>query len=98
MIRRPPGSNRTTHSFPTRRSSDLPEILRNLAGHRVSADLHRLAEEEVGSQHLRVVLPGRRRVEAGADSSADSKGVAKVILPVELEHGDRKSTRLNSSH
>src|SRR3546814_8980401 len=28
MIRRPPRSTRTTHSFPTRRSSDLPYVLK----------------------------------------------------------------------
>ena len=63
------------------------EILRDFTGHRVGADLHRLAEEEVGRQHLGVVLPRRRSVEARPDRAADGKGVAEIILAVELEHG-----------
>src|SRR3546814_18224294 len=41
MIRRPPRSTRTTHSFPTRRSSDLPEValIMDSAGEAVGATL-----------------------------------------------------------
>src|SRR3546814_2711817 len=42
MLRRPPRSTRTTHSFPTRRSSDLfPRLaLGNFVGLRADAGLH----------------------------------------------------------
>src|SRR3546814_15580833 len=82
MRRRPPRSNRLTHSFPTRRSSDLTKngepnsIPLNLLA---ISELDRLAGGELWPRHGRVFATS-----SGAGFTAYAK--------------DRKSTRLNSSH
>src|SRR5437773_6636512 len=76
------------HSFPTRRSSDLQNgIIRRrclVDDHNVAADDRRI---EIGAE-----LVATQRVEgyhAGSGVNSREKSIAR---------GDRKSTRLNSSH
>src|SRR5690242_20748573 len=63
-------AHRDLHSFPTRRSSDLPVTI-----------------EDVGTEPY--FLRHRQAIEAGLRGA--------LGLPI-LDGGDRKSTRLNSSH
>src|SRR3546814_5441752 len=104
MIRRPPRSTRTAHSFPTRRSSDLKTAL---------AD----AEVEY-HDHVSTTIWVRFPVVASANPLLDGASVLiwtttpwtipgnrAVAFGEEIAYGvwrvdaaDRKSTRLNSSH
>src|SRR3546814_15073384 len=88
-----------THSFPTRRSSDLAEVVERWqrmclsVGHLLQLGLHlpdkavaHLAQPLVGSQ----LGPVRLR---HLEDRGHAEGAA-----LEVQRGDRKSTRLNSSH
>src|SRR5690606_40312588 len=85
--------HRALHSFPTRRSSDLRH---NLATARREGDVHKNRLILVGEahalkfqrivyrgHHLRTAIPGR---------------FGGGVQHLEEPFGDRKSTRLNSSH
>src|SRR5204862_7637539 len=77
------------HSFPTRRSSDLGEVVRDVAIAALYAKggrerLHDPLDRDVLGQHLQVL--GRRR------------RAPDTILNLQVLSQDRKSTRLNSSH
>src|SRR5205814_8425530 len=81
------GSLQASHSFPTRRSSDL------------RPDGVQLASREHRLQHVRRVDGALRG--AGADDRVelvDEQDDLALALGDLLEDGDRKSTRLNSSH
>src|SRR3546814_13226329 len=70
MIRRPPRSTRMTHSFPTRRSSDL--LLIHLGDGRARGQRNcRCAEEEIFHQSfpLLYAMRGIERPEAGMSMS-----------------------------
>src|SRR5207253_5251501 len=83
------------HSFPTRRSADLPEIMEN------GIRLHAIGEVDRLPPRVRDPLEALRR---------DSASHADMILTLALSYGgreeiiamarrvDRKSQRLNSSH
>src|SRR5438132_7576468 len=76
---------RVLHSFPTRRSSDLhPHRLLERATHDLDADLLVV----VGDLHLVQSLLGEQQRHAAARHDA----------LLDRGAGDRKSTRLNSSH
>src|SRR3546814_18483999 len=106
MIRRPPRSTRTTHSFPTRRTSDLSlGITGSAVSHRI-----RGLESELGVHLLRrtprgLILTdaGRRYRGAVEDAFAGLTQATSDLLGPDLSRPltislDRKSTRLNSSH
>src|SRR3546814_20169609 len=62
MIRRPPRSTRRTHSFPTRRSSDL-DRRRDLGEHAMVAHVAIVGEMRAEQRELEVRLhPGRARL------------------------------------
>src|SRR5690606_40453493 len=95
------GAPHDAHSFPTRRSSDLPEF----RAHRF-AELA-LAEAEGGLLESRHHLPAIHPAQIAA--LLRRAGILGVLLRQLLEAGfagldqrphllDRKSTRLNSSH
>src|SRR3546814_5707500 len=112
MIRRPPRSTLTTHSFPTRLSSDLhrSQCVRHLVNRKILWNIAVDARAKRVEHHLAV--PGR------GDYDDANLGVfdAQVAQAFALAHsrqaeidrykvdrsprppGDRKSTRLNSSH
>src|SRR3546814_2842900 len=74
MIRRPPRSTRMTHSFPTRRSSDL--LLIHLGDGRARGQRNcRCAEEEIFHQSfpLLYAMRGIERPEAGMSMSLVEK-------------------------
>src|SRR5690606_39875608 len=76
-------------SFPTRRSSDLPHLLR-----RLQSRLSRSAERNGGTAHA-----GRHSHHR--EFLVFSMGRRRSTRPSPTDHrsfGDRKSTRLNSSH
>src|SRR5206468_10357040 len=80
------------HSFPTRRSSDLMQLLVGCAGR--------------PERELVDAVAGEARVRVTVDESRDRAAAAAVeFVHVAVERGqvahatqDRKSTRLNSSH
>src|SRR3546814_4168324 len=89
MIRRPPRSTRTTHSFPTRRSSDLklnhdPPV----SGHRPSVDvLFNSVAEHAGHNAIGVILTGmgkdgaiglKKMLEAGAQTIGQDESTSLV--------------------
>src|SRR5947209_16583623 len=79
--------HRDLHSFPTRRSSDLP--------------VHR-ADQDLPGLHKRIVLPARDKMRTQERTDQPSSEGQLFGLHLRLELGrpveDRKSTRLNSSH
>src|SRR3546814_16576115 len=101
MIRRPPRSTRTTHSFPTRRASDLQEIKKS--GHSRFLVGRGQIDEVLGVVRTRdmldVALQGKPFDLAGclADPVVVPEGTP-VLKLLERFKRDRKSTRLNSSH
>src|SRR5690606_41474582 len=95
--------HRTPHSFPTRRSSDLPQ-------RRIEPPHERLAlvHDEIRRAQVQTVnmveeaagrLPRLRKRTGGVDELLDVRRL-KERLQVGVVHRspDRKSTRLNSSH
>src|SRR5690606_42053362 len=77
-------AHRDLHSFPTRRSSDLHEVLRVRGAHAfVDVESVRLTPD---SDYLRPELPEDMRCDV----------ICRAMRRVNDE--DRKSTRLNSSH
>src|SRR5690554_7293234 len=87
MIRPPPGST----LLPSRRSSDLPEQGAESAKQRRAEGLHGRAEDGAG---VRAVLGRCRRGEQGGQAAPRHTAEAHRGCA----QGDRKSTRLNSSH
>src|SRR5205807_6970359 len=95
---------RTLHSFPTRRSSDLTAADLSFRWGPLEA-LAFLPRVEIGRV---IVAPARWRLFADALRGLVSPGVARfravqrlreeLGIPRRVEIGDRKSTRLNSSH
>src|SRR3546814_6442596 len=112
MIRRPPRSTLTDPSFPTRRSSDLigqGQRVGIIAGSGVGKSvllgmIVRAAEADV----VVIGLIGERSREVADFLETKVAGAARqrsVVVAVPANHspvlrirGDRKSTRLNSSH
>src|SRR5207244_13642735 len=74
---------RDLHSFPTRRSSDL---------HREARDDPRAAPPAPA----RAAAPGRRG--SHARGRVEGQAAARLLAARPVRRGDRKSTRLNSSH
>src|SRR3546814_16768461 len=76
MIRRPPRSTRLTHSFPTRRSSDLPPSLtragRQIKVHRILAHGHDNRETDEQTLDRRGLGRNARFCEAGRDVAFSS--------------------------
>src|SRR3546814_16716032 len=104
MIRRPPVSTRLTHSFPTRRSSDLAEIQ---PGRKRAFALKRL---EYIEQMPAIGVEKRRQCAAQSRRSRKSGEPLTHHLPrshnvrtrpateTACPSVERKSTRLNPSH
>src|SRR3546814_14019045 len=92
MIRRPPISTRTDTLFP------YTTLFRSGGEHRVPAvggDGGRVARAAGGGRaRVGVAGPGDGRTAPHPDAQFPSRAVAEVVLG----RGDRKSTRLNSSH
>src|SRR3546814_15056182 len=104
MIRRPPRSTRTDNSFPTRRSSDLLGAERA-----VILILPELAQifltviERDARLEAVLVVEGDEvgRIGEAGHREAAGRDVLRIERLVGLDEGgvgDRKSTRLNSSH
>src|SRR5205085_4359891 len=86
------GAPRDLHSFPTRRSSDLIVGLAGIVGNGQAEFLRALAglEHATGRAELRGKTLKPNRPDAALD--------AGVVYLSADRLGDRKSTRLNSSH
>src|SRR3546814_3729316 len=113
MIRRPPRSTRTDTLFPTRRSSDLHGGEQVYAGaeHHRADDIQDHKGDEL-MMGLAFMLAGERPEFADDEAVHGGNGIAdeardpfvNAIALVQHEQydkadtGDRKSTRLNSSH
>src|SRR3546814_11247547 len=113
MIRRPPRSTLRTHSFPTRRSSDLidtqgatlawVDLLPDLSAERILAQVSHPRGARSMASHLqsRLGLKGAKaallRECAEAQAWRDMELLARRIKALPLRL-DRKSKRLNSSH
>src|SRR3546814_7933199 len=105
MIRRPPRSTRTDTLFPYTtlfRSQKTPD-LRRIERQRIEIEPRRRCEREaikvgfpVGIERSRYVIAQRHR---RTRRNIGQGGIADAIdAESEFECGDRKSTRLNSSH
>src|SRR5205807_8729046 len=90
------GSYRDLHSFPTRRSSDLSGRLGPFLAVNCAALPETLAEAELFG-YRRGAFTGADRASPGFFRSAD-RGTLLLDEVSDLPLGDRKSTRLNSSH
>src|SRR5690606_41552295 len=88
-----PGDHRHLHSFPTRRSSDLPDGDKldgaDAAGERVGVGVVDVNIEHVASLAA-VAIKHHDAVTVCSPNHLDDDGIGIVL--------DRKSTRLNSSH
>src|SRR3546814_12272038 len=99
MIRRPPRSTRSTHSFPTRRSSDLWHCM-----HPITESLHATIELFPRDKQIRFQgqeeVPYILRFIIVQELIAHAARIASTgHYPAKNVHEqDRKSTRLNSSH
>src|SRR5205807_10089807 len=80
------GPPRVLHSFPTRRSSDLPDARDRRALRARRPPLHLVSDNRARRQHSR-----------GSSSAHGKPDLWLRRLPTRLSV-DRKSTRLNSSH
>src|SRR3546814_13232938 len=101
MIRRPPRPTRLTPSFPTRRSSDLQMVLvvahAGLSGPQRGKRRCRVeGDGAVGIAILAVHAVMQRN--SHKDAGIARLGDIQPLLPYLRRDGDRKSTRLNSSH
>src|SRR5207253_10962446 len=85
---------RDLHSFPTRRSSDLEDLLREEVFLHRAEELLRILEVLLPLEHL--PEPGEALPVVGTERAGLL--VAPVGRDAVLGHPDRKSTRLNSSH
>src|SRR3546814_12693810 len=101
MIRRPPRSTRTDTLFPYTtlfRSTRLAALGHagaiEAAAHRVVAHTRQILDAAAADQHHGVLL---QVVPFTADVADDLEAVGQAHLG-DLAQGDRKSTRLNSSH
>src|SRR5690606_40738433 len=81
------GDTRHLHSFPTRRSSDLA------LGSKIK-EVHLSSSIGVDPQLFSFLEEGDNRVQ----TPAYRLDAANVLSPSSCPEGDRKSTRLNSSH
>src|SRR5207248_10128755 len=81
------------HSFPTRRSSDLPAALAGAAPACAPRVLVRSDEPDAAASDLL-----RRSEQGGVLLWRAREGFRARLGMVRLRHQDRKSTRLNSSH
>src|SRR3546814_8693186 len=102
MKRRPPRSTRTTHSFPTRRSSELKRrrrSARQMAG-RKSRPGKKSQKRHSGGQDITILLL-KENVRDRIGAVEHEMHEIRRAQPCEHEQRgpqDRKSTRLNSSH
>src|SRR3546814_1120480 len=105
MLRHPPRSTRTDTLFPSttlfRSLGDFGNRLVNWLDLGYRAVDGRVFDVGITSRRsiarLRDGVPGR--LAGGADGSDNGNGALMRVLPLALWHrGDRKSTRLNSSH
>src|SRR5207253_9472920 len=86
------------HSFPTRRSSDLPlDLVEEPAEDLVVDDVPTLAAVELGGVHAAERVPDLHG-DPGLDQAAARVGDDDRVRPLRPVVRDRKSTRLNSSH
>src|SRR3546814_12625866 len=99
MIRRPPRSTRTDHSFPTRRSSDLYDA-DFVTANAVGFDVLKRAVAGFTPDHVsRVVgVPKNQILLAARTFAAAKSGCVVTATGAHFPLQDRKSTRLNSSH
>src|SRR3546814_14319732 len=103
MIPRPPRSTRTDTLFPTRRSSDLDADSDGLhIATLLSALFLKHFPALVANGNIFVAMPPLFRVDVGKQVfyALDEEEKRLLLERIEREKikGDRKSTRLNSSH
>src|SRR3546814_1551674 len=110
MLRRPPRSTRLTHSFPTRRSSDLHDEGLN----RAMLDAARDAKFDAVALTVDTIVGGNRERCLRSGFTSPPRFTPRNMLSYAIKPGwglnyvlrekfslpnlDRKSTRLNSSH
>src|SRR3546814_21140993 len=99
MIRRPPRSTRTDTLFPY---TTLFRSARSGVAAEITADRTAVAErqgEAVDRKGIGFAEEAERAYRVGESAAYRSRAVGKEDLPgVSARPGDRKSTRLNSSH
>src|SRR3546814_17307067 len=109
MIRQPPRSTRTAHSFPTRRSSDLNRLTIPPPSELLLADSDAITPlglpvpNDSGSLLRRFASPYETRLATdepmpGTAPMRVPKRLPRIIMPGIFREEDRKSKRLNSSH
>src|SRR5205814_10160900 len=88
------------HSFPTRRSSDLSALpdSRDFAKINIPVPVLRTLANQIHSLCIGANLRGIQRIVNCRDHSLFVAGELWTIRPFDLFTGDRRSTRLNSSH
>src|SRR5690606_41792255 len=88
-------------SFPTRRSSDLivrVDMRYRPPGGRIGARLARFAGEEPDLQVYEDLRRFKQLIETGEIASTQGQSAGRRSVIGRMSLGDRKSTRLNSSH
>src|SRR3546814_12346730 len=103
MIRRPPRSTRLTHSFPTRRSSDLAWVKLLNSGQTCIAPDYVLADKSIVDELVEKIVQNivqfRSAEEEFALPIVNARQFDRLVQLLTATQGtDRKSTRLNSSH
>src|SRR3546814_20086246 len=97
MIQRPPRTTRLTHSFPTRRSSDLSTrsiwLDRNSAAGTPKEESSALVLDSIEGLMEKLL-----EIENDNNTSMTHRDINVLISGSLHLVGDRKSTRLNSSH
>src|SRR3546814_17647080 len=99
MIRRPPRSTRTDTLLPD--TTLFRSVRAGVVGNPVAQRALRLVAEGAGGTALIVGGVGedeRRRVKALVTRCSSGQSLVETLASHLLLHGDRKSTRLNSSH
>src|SRR5690606_41310166 len=95
----PRGNQRSLHSFPTRRSSDLVSWAETLLEQRINdivrAEYGRRTSNQAISEDRSTMMQAIREE---ANNIGKDQGISDIDVRIQQITLDRKSTRLNSSH